>query len=192
MTQAEPERRSPGSDGLTLDQGRGRVVALRVEDRRGVLQRVVNLLGRRGFGIATCSVGASSEPGVAAISLRVDVGAQAPEQVKRQLEKLIDVVSVDDVTEAGPVEWSSALVRLRPEAAERALGGLRAPVRGSLVRHQGDRAVAALGGPPEALAQALSGLGQEEEVEWVSSGPLVLLAQPAQQGPGWAPSLGGA
>jgi len=177
-------RLSPGTDGLTTTRhpGRIRLISVRVEDRRGVLQRITNLLGRRGFGIETCAVGSSADPGVVAISLRIDAGSQAHDQIVKQLRKLIDVVSVEDITDPSTIEWSTALVELLTGELESTLTRLPAAVTGQTVRQLGERTIAAISGPPGQLEEALAELPDRTGARWICSGPLAMAASPA--GPG--------
>lgn len=169
-------RLAPGTDALTTTRppARIRLISVRIEDRRGVLQRVTNLLGRRGFGIETCAVGPSAEPGVVAISLRIDAGTQAHDQIVKQLTKLIDVVSVEDITHASTVEWSTALVDLRSEEVGLTFAGLPAGVVGQVVRQSGERTIAALWGPPGPVEAALAELRRGSGGNWICSGPLAM------------------
>ncbi|HVC39901.1 MAG TPA: acetolactate synthase small subunit [Candidatus Dormibacteraeota bacterium] len=169
-------RLAPGTDGLTTTRhpGRIRLISIRIEDRRGVLQRVTNLLGRRGFGIETCAVGPSGEPGVVAISLRIDAGTQAHDQIVKQLNKLIDVVSVEDITDPSTVEWSTALIDLSSEEVGTTLAELPEGVGGQLVRRVGERAIAAISGPPGMVEKALAAVRLRSSSAWICSGPLAL------------------
>ncbi|MGC1185120.1 MAG: acetolactate synthase small subunit [Candidatus Dormiibacterota bacterium] len=176
-SQALPKlRQAPGRDGLTSSRhpGRIRVISVRVEDRRGILQRVTNLLGRRGFGIVACAVGASAEPGVVAMSLRIDAGTQAPDQIVKQLAKLIDVVSAEDITHATTVEWASALLDLGSDELAAALEQLPDLVVAQVVHHSESRTVVAVGGPPGAVEGALSELRLRPSSTWICAGPLAL------------------
>ncbi|HVB14586.1 MAG TPA: acetolactate synthase small subunit [Candidatus Dormibacteraeota bacterium] len=185
-------RLAPGTDGLTTTRhpGRIRLISVRVEDRRGVLQRVTNLLGRRGFGIETCAVGPSAEPGVVAISLRIDAGTQAHDQIVKQLTKLIDVVSVDDITHSSTVEWSTALVDLRSDEVDPAFARLPSGVGGQVVRQAGPRTIAAISGPPGPVEEALAELRLRSSSTWICSGPLAI-APAGGDGSDSAPGPGG-
>jgi acetolactate synthase I/III small subunit len=177
-------RLSPGTDGLTTTRqpGRCRLISVRVEDRRGVLQRVTNLLGRRGFGIETCAVGPSAEPGVVAISLRIDAGSQAHEQIVKQLRKLIDVVSVEDITDAATVEWSTALVEVLSKEVNSTFAQLPEEVSGQAVRQEGTRTIVAVSGPPGPVEEALAEMRRRKGARWICSGPLALAPSPAGTG----------
>ena len=187
-------RLAPGHDGLTTTRhpGRIRLISVRVEDRRGVLQRVTNLLGRRGFGIETCAVGPSAEPGVVAISLRIDAGTQPHDQIVKQLNKLIDVVTVEDITSSSTVEWSTALVDLRSQEVDSAFARLPNGVTGQVVRPAGASTVVAIWGPPGLVEEALAELRQRPNSTWICSGPLAMATSSAGgSGPDSAPDPGG-
>jgi len=164
---------SPGSI-QSGSRARVRLISLRVEDRAGVLQRITNCLARRGLHLASCAVGQGSEPGVLNLWLRVDAGAQPPDQIVKQLNKLIDVVSVEDLTRSDPIEWAMALVEFRPggrgDQIETTLQRLRAEV----VHRDPDRLIAALAGPPDMVQAMLDELSQLPIVDWVCSRPMAL------------------
>ncbi len=187
-------RLSPGTDGLTTTRhpARIRLISVRVEDRRGVLQRVANLLGRRGFGIETCAVGPSAVSGVVAISLRIDAGSQAHDQIVKQLAKLIDVVSVEDITHSSTVEWSTALVELHSSEVGSTFARLPERVGGQAVYQEGERTIAAISGPPGPVGAALSELRRRPNPRWICSGPLAMAASSAGgSGPDRTPDPGG-
>lgn len=158
---------------------RTRLIALRIEDRPGVLQRVTNCLGRRGMDLRSCAVGQGSAPGELLLWLRVDPGGQPPVQVERQLAKLVDVVSAEDMTGAAPPEWAVGLFEFgdSPEV-ERALGEMGAQV----VERGTGRILAALAGPPARLAAARSAFRRLPLRSWVMSRPIGMVAE------GWRPA----
>lgn len=92
------------------------LVAL-VQDRPGVLNRVVSLFRRRGFNIESLAVGASETPGVSRMTLVVD--AADVEQVVKQLNRLIEVLKVADLTAESTVERETALVKIHAPATRR-------------------------------------------------------------------------
>jgi acetolactate synthase-1/3 small subunit len=75
-----------------------------VENRAGVLSRVTGLFSRRGFNIESLAVGPCEEPEMSRITI-VCIGDDAQiEQVMKQLNKLIDVIKVSDLTDKDRVE----------------------------------------------------------------------------------------
>lgn len=86
-----------------------------VENKAGVLSRVTGLFSRRGFNIESLAVGTSEEPGMSRITIVV-IGDDAQiEQVMKQLNKLIDVIKVSDITENERVERELALIKVNAE-----------------------------------------------------------------------------
>ncbi len=73
------------------------LVAL-VEDKAGVLTRMASLFRRRGFNIESIAVGHSELPHLSRMTIVVDGTTAMVEQVRKQLEKIIDVVEVSDIT----------------------------------------------------------------------------------------------
>ncbi len=75
-----------------------RVISLLVADNPGVLNRVSGLVRRRGFNISALSVAPSERPGFSRMTLTVDAGHAEVDQVEKQLDRLIEVVEVQDLT----------------------------------------------------------------------------------------------
>ncbi|OPX66048.1 MAG: acetolactate synthase 3 regulatory subunit [Methanoregulaceae archaeon PtaU1.Bin059] len=86
-----------------------------VENKPGVLSRVTGLFSRRGFNIESLAVGTCEEPDMSRITI-VCIGDDAQiEQVMKQLNKLIDVIKVSDITENDRVERELALIKVTAE-----------------------------------------------------------------------------
>jgi acetolactate synthase-1/3 small subunit len=94
------------------------VVAL-VEDRPGVLNRVASLIRRRSFNIESIAVGHSEQPGLSRMTIVVDGATTAVEQVRKQLDKLIEVVKVTDITEGRIIARELALIKVHATPSTR-------------------------------------------------------------------------
>ena len=90
-----------------------------VQDKPGVLNRVASLFRRRGFNIESIAVGHSEIPGLSRMTIVVDGTAALVEQVRKQLDKLIDVVKVADITEDNIVGRELALIKVKTNSATR-------------------------------------------------------------------------
>jgi acetolactate synthase-1/3 small subunit len=87
------------------------LVAL-VEDKPGVLNRVASLIRRRSFNIESIAVGHSELPGLSRMTIVVDGATTAVEQVRKQLDKLIEVVKVTDITQGRIIARELALIKV--------------------------------------------------------------------------------
>jgi acetolactate synthase-1/3 small subunit len=94
------------------------LVAL-VEDRPGVLNRVASLIRRRSFNIESIAVGHSELPGLSRMTIVVDGATTAVEQVRKQLDKLIEVVKVTDITEGRIIARELALIKVHATPSTR-------------------------------------------------------------------------
>ena len=94
------------------------LVAL-VEDRPGVLNRVASLFRRRGFNIESLAVGTTEEAGISRMTIVVESENGIVDQVEKQLQKLIDVVEVSDLTNEDAVMRELALIKVACSASNR-------------------------------------------------------------------------
>lgn len=88
------------------------LVAL-MEDKPGVLNRVSSLFRRRNYNIESLSVGHSEVPGISRMTIVVEGDECVVEQVVRQLQKLINVTEVINVTNEPAVIRELALIKVR-------------------------------------------------------------------------------
>lgn len=95
------------------------VVAL-MEDKPGVLNRVVNMFSRRAFNIESLTVGHTDQPHISRMTVVVDGSNTDVEQVVKQLYKLIDVIKVSDVTTDKTVLRELALIKIHATRDTRA------------------------------------------------------------------------
>ncbi|MGD1054393.1 MAG: acetolactate synthase small subunit [Candidatus Dormibacteria bacterium] len=96
-----------------------RLVSVLVENKPGVLNRVASMIRRRGFNIDSLSVGPTEDPTVSRMTIAVHVGRQAAEQATKQLTKLIDVITIEDITEMRKVAHELMLIRVHAPAEQR-------------------------------------------------------------------------
>jgi acetolactate synthase-1/3 small subunit len=97
----------------------GRLLSVLVENKPGVLNRVASMVRRRGFNIDSLSVGPTDDPAVSRITMTVEVGRQQAEQATKQLAKLIDVITIDDVTGQRVVAHELLLIRMNAPTPSR-------------------------------------------------------------------------
>lgn len=88
------------------------IVAL-VEDKPGVLNRISSLFRRRGFNIHSIAVGHSEQPGLSRVTVVVDGSSATVEQVRKQLDKVVEVVKAFDITPSEAVARELALIKVK-------------------------------------------------------------------------------
>lgn len=90
-----------------------------VENKPGVLARVAGLFGRRGFNIHSLAVGTTQDPDLSRMTIVVEGDDRTLEQVTKQLNKLIDVVKVSDITQVETVDRELTLIKVNVDPAHR-------------------------------------------------------------------------
>lgn len=96
-----------------------RTLVVLVQDHPGVLTRVSGLFRRRNFNIESLVVGHSETPGISRMTVVVNGSETDVEQVVKQLQKLIEVMEVRDVSDGSPLLREMALIRVNADAAQR-------------------------------------------------------------------------
>ena len=93
-------------------------IAVLVENKPGVLARVSSLFRRRGFNIESLSVGVTENDEISRMTIVVNGDEKVLEQVVKQLNKLIEVIKVSDVSKDS-VERELCLVRVNAPPEKR-------------------------------------------------------------------------
>jgi acetolactate synthase-1/3 small subunit len=97
-----------------------RIISIQVENKFGVLSRVAGLFSGRGFNIESLSVGTTTDPTMSQMTIVTDGDERIIEQIVKQLNKLIDVIKVVDLTENEFVEREMALIKVHARGEDRA------------------------------------------------------------------------
>ncbi len=94
------------------------IVAL-VGDKPGVLTRMASLFRRRGYNIESIAVGHSETPDLSRMTIVVNGTEDLLEQVRKQLNKVVDVVKVVDVTDDNITARELALIKVKATSTTR-------------------------------------------------------------------------
>lgn len=94
-------------------------ISLLVENRFGVLARIAGLFSARGYNIDSLSVGVTDDPMISRMTIVVRGDHHILEQVQKQLNKLIDVITVADYQTTPHLERDLALVKVAADKATR-------------------------------------------------------------------------
>ncbi len=156
-----------------------RVLSLIVEDHPGVLERVTSQVRRRGFNIESLTVGPVAE-GRSRMTVTVDAGHAEVDQVAKQVEKLIEVIEVHDITDEPIVSRELLVARLAVAGVHRESAVGRVARLGGRILDASERGlIVEFSGEPERLDTTLALLQPYGITELARSGPVALRRNPA-------------
>ena len=93
-------------------------ISVLVENKFGVLARISTLFAARGFNIDSLAVGETEDPAISRMTIVVKGDDSVLEQVTKQLNKLVDVIKVNDFNGVDYVERGLALIKINaPKSA---------------------------------------------------------------------------
>ena len=95
------------------------ILSVLVENKAGVLSRVAGLFSRRGFNIFSLAVSPTDDENFSRMTIVVDAESAPLEQVTRQLDKLINVVEIRQLSKGEAVERELMLATVRADVASR-------------------------------------------------------------------------
>ncbi len=96
------------------------LLSILVDDEPGVLSRIAGLFSGRGFNIDSLSVANTTEPDVSRITMVTKCEPEIIEQIKKQLHKLINVITVNDLTDKKYIQRQLALIKVHAKPEKRA------------------------------------------------------------------------
>ena len=95
-------------------------ISILVENKPGVLARVSGLFARRAFNIHSLAVGPTDDPNVSRMTVVVDLPERPLEHVTKQVDKLINVIKVQELDLNSSVERELMLIKVNAPAEQRA------------------------------------------------------------------------
>lgn len=96
------------------------VLSVLVENHSGVLSRISGLFSRRGYNIDSLSVGETEDPRVSRMTIVADADEYTLEQIKKQLNKLVDVIKVIELKEEASIYRELAMIKIGASKENRA------------------------------------------------------------------------
>ena len=152
-----------------------RPISMLVRNERGVLARVAGLFARRGFNIISLAVGETEDPRYSRITVAVEGDEATVEQVVKQLDRLVSVRQVKDVSQASRVERGLALIKVRATPATRAeLVDLAGIFRARIDHVDEESVIVEVSGEREKLQALVDMLRPHGIIEMVRTGQIVL------------------
>jgi acetolactate synthase-1/3 small subunit len=149
------------------------LVAL-VEDKPGVLNRVASLFRRRAFNIESLSVGRTEEPGVSRMTIVVDSDQTSAERVMAYLDRLINVLHVEDLGGVPAIARDLALVKVAAAADRAALLRIVDETRAHIVDSGEQTMTVEITGEPPHVDEVIHRLTSVGIVEMVRTGRVAM------------------
>jgi acetolactate synthase-1/3 small subunit len=156
------------------------IIGILLQNEAGALTRVAGLFSSRGYNIESLSVAPTEDPAISRLTLVTSGSDAVIHQIANQLKKLIDIVSVEDMTRGEHIERELVLVKLRVDAARRdRLRGYVARSGGRVLDPASDCFIVELvGGESEIHGLVAELAAHAELIEVVRSGALGISRAP--------------
>lgn len=150
---------------------RRHVIAVLMENESGALSRVAGLFSARGYNIESLTVAATHDPTLSRMTI-VTIGTErVVEQIIKQLNKLVDVVRLTDLTEVQFIEREIMLVKVRAvDQSREELKRMTDIFRGRILDVTESSYVIELTGDDYKLSAFLDAIGRDNIIEVVRSG----------------------
>ena len=148
-----------------------RIISVLVENEPGALSRIVGLFAQRNFNIETLTVAPTEDETLSRLTVVTDGNPETIEQITKQLNKLIDVVKLVDLTEGSHIERELMLIKVKAHGALRAEVKRTADIfRGQIVDVTSSVYTVQLAGTGEKLDAFIDAVGTTSVLEVVRSG----------------------
>ena len=148
---------------------RVRVLSVLVEDGPNTLSKVSGLIRRKGFHVRSISIGPSRQAGRSRMTLTVDAGHAETDQVRKQLERVVEVIEVEDVTSEDVHSRELVVAKVNaaqvPRLVQRGAKVLNTTDDGTTVEFAGDG---------KDVGEFINDLMQHGVVDVARSGPVVM------------------
>jgi acetolactate synthase-1/3 small subunit len=151
-------------------------ISVLVENKFGVLARVAGLFSARGYNIASLAVSETLDPAISYMTIVVDAKDEnVLEQIMKQLNKLIDVISVTDFTKKEHVERELVLIKVNCPAKEKSKveDALHKYV-GKIIQHKQDIVIVEAVGDQHQIKHLLADLEPFGIKEFIRTGRIAI------------------
>ena len=151
------------------------IISVLVENKFGVLARIAGLFSARGFNIDSLSVGVTEDPSVSRMTIVVRGDDKTLEQVKKQLNKLIDVISVKDFLKKEHIDKELLLFKacITKDTKQKVLDIID-KFKATTVKVSDDTVTVEFVGEPQAIAGLLSAFEEFGIKEMVRTGRIAM------------------
>ena len=143
-----------------------RIISVLMENAPGALSRIVGVFSQRGYNVDSLCVAATDDPSLSRLTITTHGDDKVIEQITKQVNKLIDVLKVVDLTDGTNVERELMLIKVATRTEE-----IRAEVkrtsdifRGSIVDVNGSNYTIEITGTSDKLDAFASAMGECAEI----------------------------
>jgi len=148
-----------------------RIISILLENEPGALSRVVGLFSQRNYNIESLTVAPTDDPTLSRLTLTTTGNERVIEQITKQLNKLIEVVKLVDLTEGAHIERELMLIKLKASGAQRAEIKRTTDIfRGQIVDVTPNVYTVQLTGPSDKLDAFIAAVGEAAILEVVRTG----------------------
>ena len=151
-----------------------RVLAMLVENKPGALARVVGLFHQRGYNIESLNVAPVDDGSYSRLTVTTRGSESAVEQIMKQINKLIDIIKVADLTEGDHHELELALIKVNKVADISSLKKIIKPLDGKILKNTDSDCVISITGTSIYINQLLKNLKKYKIIETVRTGTIGL------------------
>ena len=148
-----------------------RIISVLIENEAGALSRLVGLFAQRGYNIETLTVAPTEDETLSRLTMTTPAGDEQVEQITKQLNKLIEVVKLVDLTEGEHIERELMLIKVKAAGSHRAEIKRTSDIfRGQVIDVSKNSYTIQLTGTSEKLDAFLGSLPEDSVMEVVRSG----------------------
>jgi len=151
-------------------------ISVLVENKPGVLARIAGLFSARGYNIASLAVSETMDPTISYLTMVVEAeDEKILEQIKKQLNKLIDVITVTDFTKKEHIDRELILVKIGYTAKEKAtIDAVIDKYLAKIIQRKGDTAIIEAVDRQDNIKHLLQDLGCFEIKELIRTGRIAI------------------
>ena len=147
------------------------IISLLMENEPGALSRVIGLFSQRNYNIESLTVATTEDPTLSRLTLTTIGREEVIEQITKNLNKLIEVVKLVDLSESAHIERELMLVKIKASGAQRAEIKRTGDIfRGQIVDVSPSLYTVQLAGTTDKLDSFIQAIGPASILEVVRSG----------------------
>ncbi len=148
------------------------IISILMENESGALSRVAGLFSARGYNIESLTVAPTEDPSLSRMTLVTRGSEEIIEQITKQLNKLVEIVKLLDLSEGPHIEREMMLVKVKAERANREeMKRLVEIFRGSIIDVTDTSYIVEMTGHGDKLDAFIKAVHEDLVVEVVRTGP---------------------